>query len=207
MLSWTLLGAPSVLPPGSKCADPFSPIALWRASELVLVLALVVILGRSVGAGRDALPLSRPTGWFLMLSAAAGFLFAPMALLVHQDAVRPFFGSMHLQIGLSGAIVPALLFAIANGTLEETAYRGALLRWTEPHLGTFGAIVVQAALFAVAHTGPDFVGSPLPVVASVFTVALIGGLVVKGTGSLAVPIVVHAALDIPLYYGLACRIS
>jgi membrane protease YdiL (CAAX protease family) len=36
---------------------------------------------------------------------------------------------------------------------------------------------------------------------------VLAGVIVKRTGSLLVPIVIHAAFDIPLYYSLACRLS
>lgn len=207
IITWTLVPAPAVPVAAASCADPLSPTALWRAAELTLVIVMVAVLGRSLGAGRRHLPLGLPDGWILTLAAAFAFLVAPVALLVHEDAARPFFGTLDVQIGLAGAVVPALIFAVSNGVLEETVYRGVLLGWMERHLGTVGAIVVQAAAFGLAHTGSDFIGSPAPVIASIFVLGILGGVVVKKTGSLFVPIVVHAAIDIPLYYGLACRLS
>jgi membrane protease YdiL (CAAX protease family) len=35
---------------------------------------------------------------------------------------------------------------------------------------------------------------------------LLAGLIVERTGSLAIPIAAHVGLDIPLYYGNACRL-
>lgn len=206
ILAWALIPAPEGLPGAASCGDPLSPPAMWRLAEMVLVLLVVAIIGRSLGAGRRHLPLGRPDGSLLAVAVAVGFVIAPIALLVGADAARPFFGEVRLQMGLAGAIIPALVFAVANGTLEETVYRGVLLGWMERHLGTAGAILAQATAFGLAHTGPDFIASPLPVVTAVFAMAVLAGLIVKRTGSLLVPIILHAAFDIPLYYGLACRL-
>ena len=207
IITWRLIPAPAGLPFAASCADLLSPPMLWRVAELALVVVAVLLLGRGLGVGRGHLPLGLPDRWFLGLAVAAGFLIAPVALLLGEDAARPFFGPVRLQIGLAGAILPALIFAAANATLEETVYRGVLLGWMERHVGTAGAILIQAAAFGLAHIGPDFISSPLPVVAATFSAAVLGGLIVKRTGSLLVPIIIHAAFDVSLYYSLACRLA
>jgi membrane protease YdiL (CAAX protease family) len=207
IMTWSLLPAPRALPGAASCADLLSPPMLWRVAELAIVLVTVTLLARAVAAGRDHLPLGRGDGWFVALAGAAGFAIAPAALLLGEQAARPFFGTVHLQIALVGAVAPAVLFGVANGTLEEVVYRGVLLRWTERSLGTVGAILVQAAAFGLAHTGSDFISSPVPVLATMFAAGILAGVIVKRTGSLLVPIIIHAAFDIPLYYSLACRLS
>ena len=67
-------------------------------------------------------------------------------------------------------------------------------------------LVGQAVVFGVAHTGSDFVASPLPVVLAIVAGGLIAGLIVRRTGSLWLAIVVHIAFDVPLYYAAACRL-
>ena len=207
IITWGLISAPEALPFAASCADLLSPPMLWRVAELALVAVVVTLLARRLAARRSDLPLERSDRWFLGLSVAAAFVIAPMALLLGEDAARPFFGSVRLHTALAGAIVPALMFAIANATLEETVYRGVLLSWTERHIGTAGAILVQAAAFGLAHLGSDFIASPIPVVGAMFVMGALAGLIVKRTGSLLVPIVIHATLDVPLYYSLACRLS
>lgn len=207
IITWSLLPAPRALPGAASCTDLLSPPMLWRVAELAVVLVTVTLLARAVGAGRNHLPLGRGHGWFVTLATAAGFAIAPAALLLGEQAARPFFGTVHLQIALVGAVVPAVLFGVANATLEEVVYRGVVLRWTERSLGTLGAILVQAAAFGLAHTGSDFISSPVPVLATMFVLGILAGLIVKRTGSLLVPIIVHAAFDISIYYSLACRLS
>ena len=48
---------------------------------------------------------------------------------------RPFFGEISYDVTVVGAIAPALVFAVANGTMEELAYRGALLGWSAKVIG------------------------------------------------------------------------
>ena len=207
ILAWSLLPALPGLPGAASCTDLLSPPMLWRVAELGVVLVSVTVLARAVGAGRDHLPLGRGDGWFVALAAVAAFAIAPAALLLGEQAARPFFGTVHLQIALVGAVAPAVLFGFANATLEEVVYRGVLLRWLERSVGTLAAILIQAAAFGLAHTGSDFVASPVPVLATMFVGAILAGVIVKRTGSLVVPIILHAAFDIPLYYSLACRLS
>jgi len=65
-----------------------------------------------------------------------------------------------------------------------------------------------AVLFGVTHVGPDFQDGlvMLPVLAAVTLGGLIAGVLVRRTGSLLLPIAVHAAFDVPLYYAFACRL-
>jgi membrane protease YdiL (CAAX protease family) len=103
------------------------------------------------------------------------------------------------------AVVPALLFAIANASMEEATYRGVLLRWVMRSHGPMLAMAVQAAAFGLAHgVGGAFAGSPLPVVAATAATGLAFGAIALRTGSLLLPIALHAALDIPIYYANAC---
>ena len=205
--AWSLLPAPAAAAALASCASLLSPPMLWRVAELAVVVGIVLLVVRWLRVASPVLPFGPQPRWLVGLSFGAGFAIVPIALLVGEQAARPFFGPVHLETGILGAVAPALIFGLANGALEETVYRGVLLTWAEPLLGTGGAIVAQALMFGLAHTGPDFVGSPLPVLASMFALGIVAGLVVKRTGSLAVPIIIHAAFDVPLYYSLACRVT
>ena len=45
--------------------------------------------------------------------------------------------------------------------MEELAYRGALLGWSARVIGVPAAVVGQAVVFGLAHSGADVTGSPL----------------------------------------------
>jgi len=128
-----------------------------------------------------------------------------VAAFIGPALAEPFFGPLPVRMGEVAALFPALLFAIANGTMEETVYRGVLLRWVTRAHGPVLAMAVQAAAFGLAHgVGSDFAGSPLPVMAATAVGGLAFGAVAMRTGSLLLPIALHAALDVPIYYANAC---
>jgi membrane protease YdiL (CAAX protease family) len=207
ILAWGMLPAPRALPALASCATFFSPPMLWRVAELGVILALIAVLARWLAPAPRHIPRARVHQRLVALAGTTALVVAPLAVVMGEEASHQFFGSVRIEIGLAGAILPALIFAFANATLEETVYRGVLLGWLEPALGTTGAIMAQAAAFGLAHNGLDYVASPWPVILAMFATGAIAGFIVKRTGSLFIPIVIHAAFDVALYYGLACRIS
>ena len=134
-----------------------------------------------------------------------GFLVAgPVALVVGPILARPFVGEIRYDVTIIGAVIPALLFAIANGTMEELVYRGALLGWSSRVMGVAPALVGQAVVFGLAHSGSDVVGNGLPLMVTLGVGGLIAGVISVRTRSLLLPIAIHIGLDIPIYYALAC---
>jgi membrane protease YdiL (CAAX protease family) len=206
-LAWGLVGLPPGATDGSTCADPTGPFAKLRLAEGVLTLGTLIILVPLVGSGAVELGLRRPTRRVGLVAVAGFAICGPFGLLIGPALAEPFFGPVAMATSDPAAIVPALVFAFANGVMEEVAYRGALQAWTTRVTGPIVAIVGQAIVFGLAHTGPDFLGSPIPVVVAMTAGGLLAGVIVRRTGSLAVPIAVHVGLDIPLYYGNACRIG
>lgn len=203
-LSWGASAAPISLP--GDCVDPFAPVAMWRLYEM---LAVVGTLGALIGLGqfdRKVVPFVRPAPVLVGALAIAAGVVAGASLLAGPAAAGPFFGSFVLELAPL-AIVPALVFAVSNAIAEEVAYRGVLRVGLAPALGALGANVAQAAIFALAHSGPDFVGSPLPVMASMFAGALLAGAIAARTRSLLVPIALHAAFDLPIFFYWACRLG
>lgn len=204
-LCWGLLPAPVASTAGLDCTNVTSPPAVWRAGEGILVIATVAVLGWALRAPAGELGLRWPKRSVVQLAAVAFVILGPLALILGATLAAPFFGSFTLDLGQPAAIVPALVFAVANGVGEEVAYRGALTAWTARTVGWMPAVVAQAIVFGAAHSGPDFVASPLPVMGAMAAGALIAGLITLRTRSLLLPIAAHVALDLPLYYYLACR--
>jgi membrane protease YdiL (CAAX protease family) len=188
------------------CANPASPAAIARVVEALVVGGLVVLLAGRLVVDLGSLGLRRPGRLEVLLGVLAVAVIPAASLLLGSLFAEPFFGSIRLHISDPLAIVPAAMLAIANGTMEELVYRGSLMAWLTPLLGAAGALVGQALVFGAAHTGGDYTGPALPVVLVVGAGGLIAGLIVRRTGSLFLPIVVHACFDIPLYYYVACRV-
>jgi membrane protease YdiL (CAAX protease family) len=202
-LAWESWPAPVAAAGGADCADPTSPIALWRAAQAILILAVVTGLAVRLKASRSSLYLRRPTASVIRLSVAGFLIVGPVALVVGPWLARPFFGDVSYDLAI-GALVPALVFAAANGVLEEVIYRGALLGWSARVMGAWPAIVGQAVVFGLAHSGPDVLASPILLSIGLGFGGLIAGVIAVRTRSLLLPLAIHVGFDIPLYYGLAC---
>jgi membrane protease YdiL (CAAX protease family) len=202
-LAWGSLGTPPVAAALADCADPASPVATWRLLEAVVVLVTLAIVAVVLRASPASLylrwPARRWRGW-----AAVGFLVAgPVALLLGPFLARPFFGDVSYTI-VPGALVPALIFAVSNGVMEELAYRGALMGWSGRVIGIGPAVAGQALVFGLAHSGTDVVAYQAPLMLAMGMAGLLAGLVAIRTRSLLLPAAVHIGLDIPIYFAFAC---
>jgi len=203
-LTFGLLPAPLAGSAGADCTSITSPPAIWRLGEAVLVLGVLAILASVLKVRpRDLLlrwPERRVVGWAI----AGAVVLGPMALLLGPFVARPFFGSVTLDIGDPGFLVPAIVFAAANGVTEELAYRGALMTWTGRVTGTWIALIAQAIVFGLAHGGADVDGSPLVLMTALAIGGFGAGLIALRTRSLLLPMAWHIAVDLPLYVYLAC---
>lgn len=207
LLAWNTLVADRLAVASVACADPLSPLAWSRAAQASLVFMVILGLARLGGTSLADLGLRRPSRtearWALVV-----LLAVPLpSLVVGAILAGPFFGELRLDLAQPIAVVPALVLAVANGSMEELVYRGALLHWLSRAAGPAIALVGQAVVFGAAHTGPDFVGPALPVVLAVAAAGLVAGLIVRRTGSLVFVIAAHIAFDVPLYYAAACRLG
>mgnify|MGYP001818336560 FL=1 len=190
-----------------ECADPASPVAWLRALEALIVIGAILGLARFLGSATRELGLRRPSRPEALIGVAAIVLIPIPSLYLGTNLAEPFFGQIRLDLSQPAAIVPALVLAVANGTMEELVYRGALMAWLSRAAGPTFGLVGQAVVFGAAHTGSDFTGPVLPVVLAIIAGGLIAGAIVRRTGSLWLPIVVHICFDIPLYYAATCRLS
>ena len=207
LLAWSRFVHDRLLEGPYACADLLSPVAWQRVLEAVVVIGAVVLLVRFLGTSLGALGLGRPSRNEVILGVAAILLVPLPSLYIGAILAEPFFGEMDLDLGQPAAIVPALVLAVANGTMEELVYRGALMAWLSRAAGPLVGLLGQAAIFGLAHTGPDFTGPALPVVLAIMAAGLVAGLIVRRTGSLWFVIAAHIAFDVPLYYAAACRLG
>lgn len=203
-LVWGSFIAPSPTGDAASCADPGSPLAAWRALEAVVGLGVVAAVAMVLHATPASLSLRWPARRYVRWAVIGFVVSGPLGLLLGPILARPFFGDVGFDVAIVGAIVPALIFAVANGTMEEILYRGALLGWSARVMGVGPALVGQAVVFGLAHSGPDVIGSPIPLMLALGLGGLLAGLITIRTRSLLVAIAVHIGLDLPLYYALAC---
>ena len=204
-MAWSGVALPAGARDGSSCASLLAPFALSRAAGAVLVLAAVALVVRLIGSTAGEIGVRRASRAGLALALGALLAVGIVAVFIGPAVAEPFFGPLPVALGNGWALFPALLFAVANASMEETVYRGVLLRWVMRSRGALLAMAVQAAAFGLAHgVGSDFAGSPLPVMAATAAAGLALGAISLRTGSLLLPIALHAALDIPIYYANAC---
>ena len=204
-LGFGLIPLPANATDGSTCASPVAPFATVRLREAVLALGALGIVYVFVGRGLGELGFRRPSASVATIAVVGALVVGPLALVLGPPLSEPFFGPLPIRVGDLSAIVPALVFAISNGVMEEVIYRGALQAWIARTARVTPAIAAQAIVFGLAHgASEDFVASPLPVIALMIAGGGVAGWIVVRTGSLAIPIALHVAVDIPLYYGNAC---
>ncbi len=189
------------------CESPLAAVALWRVWELLTVTAaLTLVIALRSMALRAVVPFALPSKRVAAGLVATTVIVAAGSLAIGPIVAQGWFGEFRLLFAPI-ALVPAVVFGLSNALAEEVAYRGVLRGGLVPALGSRVANVAQATIFALAHSGPDFVASPLPVMALMFAGAYVAGEIVVRTRSLIVPIALHAAFDLPIFLYWACRMT
>lgn len=212
ILVWRAIPQPLADPTGADCANLVAPPAVWRFLEAAVGLTAVLLLLWDRRARLAELGLTRGSRRLFLASIAGLVVIGPLALYVADllgstDLGSRFFGSFALDVSQPLALLPALLFAASNSLAEELAYRGAFRTWLAPALGIAGANLAQAIVFGLAHTGEDFVGieAVIPTMLAMIAVGFVAGVIARRTGSLTLPLAIHAAADIPIYFYWACQ--
>jgi membrane protease YdiL (CAAX protease family) len=214
ILAWRAIPQPLADPAGADCASLLAPPAVWRFLEGAVGLAAVLVLLWDRRAHLAEIGLTRGSRRLFVASLAGLVVIGPAALylagrLGETELGSRFFGTFALDLSQPLALLPALLFAASNALAEELAYRGTLRRWLVPSLGITGANLGQALVFGLAHTGEDFVGieAVIPTMLAMIAVGFVAGVIARRTGSLTLPLAIHAAADIPIYFYWACRLG
>lgn len=212
ILVWRSLPQAIADPTGADCTDLFAPPAVWRFLEGAVGLIAVLALLRDRRSSPAELGLRRGSRRTRLLSIVGLLVVGPIALYAGTllgDARfgGTFFGNYSLDLSQPLALLPAFVFAASNALAEELSYRGAMRVWLAPSLGVAGANLAQAIVFGLSHTGPDFVGlgALLPTLVALIVVGYGAGLVARRTGSLLLPLAIHLAFDIPIYFYWACQ--
>lgn len=186
------------------CVAPFSDIVLRRMVVAAVGLGLAGLVSVAHRVGATELGLRRP-GPGEAAAALGGLLaLAIGGLVIGPIVAEPFFGLLEYATP-AAVIVPAVMFGIANGVLEEVAYRGVLQAFLGRLVPIAAAIAFQGLVFGIVHAGPEVVAF-LPLhIAMLSAVGVAAGIARWKLGSLWLPIGIHVGADIALYVGLACR--
>ena len=148
----------------------------------IVVVRIVGYRAREVGLSFSSLPVQLAVG-------LSGFLFGVTEYIIL--APEP----LVVELTWQEVWLPALIFLMCTGFVEEFIFRGVLQRTAVEVFGSWRGIIYVSLLFAVLHVG--FLS--LIDVVFVFAVALFFGWVVKKTGSLFGVTLAHGITNILLY--------
>jgi len=179
-------------------------------SMLLLCLLSWGVVQRGLPGNKGTLPLNWPKlgiiGWLLII---VGFFVLVLLLITVLFAVTKVDSTTTkglIEKSMQELAGNKLRFALTvpgvvlgAPVAEELLFRGYLFAALAPsRVGKFGAVIITAALWAVAHAGP----APWPIVGAIFMMGLVLGFVLLRFGSLWVTIVLHAMWNAIQTWGL-----
>lgn len=140
------------------------------------------------------------------LSAMFAFMFAAITLssiyiniLDAVEIVKPIKSASFTTDNIFESVLWIIAMAVLPPVLEEAVFRGAILGTMKQYMGK-GAIFFSAALFALMHANFN----QIPVA---FCMGLILGWFAYSTGSIVVPIILHACNNLlSVGYSLLCGV-
>ncbi|MBI5273220.1 MAG: CPBP family intramembrane metalloprotease [Chlamydiia bacterium] len=89
-------------------------------------------------------------------------------------------------------VITIVLFA---PLIEEILFRGFLQSFIRQHLGSKSAILITALLFSLFHYSPEQRLANIPIIGSLFGLALFLGFLYERQGALAAPMILHASFN------------
>jgi membrane protease YdiL (CAAX protease family) len=203
-LAWPWVLGMDVPLGASGCIEPLSDIVVRRMAVAGVGLGLAGLVALVHRSSLEEVGLRRPNRAEAAVAIAGLLVLGIGGTFIGPVVAGPFFGRLE-YVTPAAAILPAILFGIANGVLEEVAYRGILQAFLGRLTPIVGAIAFQGLVFGIVHAGPDVVAY-LPLhIALLCGVGVAAGIVRWKLGSLWIPIGIHVGADIALYVGLACR--
>lgn len=183
----------------SATATPLGSLMTRHLFSTLLPVAGVLVLHRAGGidldesylrAGRLRFGLSIGLGAFILI----GFLSIVGADMLVDGGRRP---------DQLFCLLPWLLAGVLlNGIREEIWFRGVLLRPFGETLGFGRGNIGQSILFALPHLTVTWTNANLGVMVATFALGIALGLLARASSSLLAPVLVHAAVDIPVWLGI-----
>jgi len=171
-------------------------IGVAKLSEALIVLFFVLVL--TVAARTDLASIYLRRGELRRGLAIGGVAFAILLAVGVAQAVMQDVGVVRL---LSWAPW-ILVFALANGFMEELLFRGLFLKRLEPLVGALGANVLTALVFSVAPMRVGYVSNVVVFAGITFLLGLVWGYVIQKTESLWGAVLFHAGADVVIVIGM-----
>lgn len=179
-------------------------VSTW-STLVVCGLLVIVAVSAKAGANINHYLGFKSASWrAYVLAVIVIVVFGVIVELLNQVFERPIPQSMmQMYQSADNRLLFCLAIVIAAPAFEELFFRGFLLTSIEAsRLGLAGAIVISSALWAIIHLQYDTYE-----VGIIFVMGIVLGLARQVTGSLYVPIVMHALNNlistVQIYYSLA----
>lgn len=181
---------------GARMREYLETIALlWLFG--IGALALWVWQGRPLAAIGVAAPRGWPVVPALAISAAVVWFLSAQLARVKRMTGRPVAGVEGIEAVRAllpesprelGAFVVA---ALSAGVFEEVVYRGYLIAYLASYMPLWAAVTVSALAFAYGHVYQGFASLP-----RIFLLSMALAGLYLWTGSLLLPAILHAFIDI-----------
>jgi len=176
--------------------------ALWILAALAVLMLGVMAVFTTQKMQGEILWLTGSPGKAIVVGAAIGMLGAilvPAGLALFSEKIREKAGKAAKRLAF---LLPSTgeerrwwwLVCITAGVCEEVVYRGFLLHYFHVlpfHLNLTWALVVSSVIFGIGHLYQGILGAVQTTV-----IGFMFGVIFLATGSLVVPIVVHAVMDL-----------
>lgn len=172
-------------------SDPNVLVVTSLASAVVGTLLVLLIAARRKGTScTEYLAAHRPAIEQLFVWLAFTVLTVAVLGMIGFLLDRPPVQELWADIYKSSSILPLLLLAIIAAPLfEESLFRGFLFRgWVQSKLGVVGTILLTSALFTALHA-QQYDAFDL---GQVLALGLLLGIARHRSGSLVVPVAMHA---------------
>ena len=174
---------------GTTVADDAEYLAVATIVSAAGGTLLVLLLARGARSGHLALrrPVPRETCLWVVGALALGVATTCIGVLLDRPAMPQWWLDAY-----ASAVAPLLLVSavvLAAPVFEEVLWRGLVFGgWSLTRLGSTGTILLTAALWTALHAQYDAYD-----LAQVFVFGILLGFARHRTGSLLVPIAMHAA--------------
>jgi membrane protease YdiL (CAAX protease family) len=191
--------------PQLKAGEVYSRARLYRRNMIELWVLTLVVLSWWLWSGRaaTAVGLGVPSGWAFWIGAIVTIGLA--IALGRQVATVRSSAEARAQVlkqfsGVPGLMVPRdsherrlwMGLSLTAGLCEEVLYRGFLIWYLRMLLPGMAAVLLAAIVFGVAHR---YLGWGVGVLRATI-VGVVLGVAYLVTGTLWVPIALHAILDV-----------
>jgi membrane protease YdiL (CAAX protease family) len=180
---------------GAALVREYQQTLIWLLGLGLGAMALWHVAGRDWAAMGFAASRDSGVATGITIGALVALALRPILVAFSSKAaagIRKQFGPLEAMLPRDGRqLCWGLIVSVFAGVFEEIAYRGYLMAYFGTWLDQWGALAASSLLFGLAHLYQGKWGVPLTALLG----ALFGWVYIE-TGSLLLPMLLHAALDI-----------